>query len=622
MRTFFVDRKMNIAWIVGVIGLLGFLGFLAMSPNDQAPVGDSAQMGQQGYQIGAEYRFKFNYKSTGESRIGVINKFEPSLAEVTGVFSLVPTSKTAHGTRALVEVTAEQVDILVPTMGRSSALTDQLQASLALPRLITIGVDGKMLPDSALVEGDLGHNIIQDILAKISIKSAPLHQLAWTSLESDLLGAARYQYHRKGHGEIEKIKGDYTLLHVAQKNQRVETQGNGRFFLTAAQTLKQAYVTDQTNIQVHGQEMSRSATALFVEFLGQSNLNQKQMTTNSATSQRLAQKPKKKQPSYEQVIQKSVLGKKTINDVVALVKNLDSKGKPETPELTKAVNLLYALLTLHPEKTSDLIPHLDDASAHSYTFHLMVGAMRQVGHQQAQDTLLAIADRFEAETPKLGVIIQNMGVTKNANEDLEQYVRSTIQTHEDADIKNMSYLALGNIAHGIRQGNQDTPREKAIVKELTAAIPEGDHSVIVALGNTRNPEITSVLSKYMKTSDHHHKAVAVRSLRHIKTEAAQKVLKNAASTEQNFKVRQAAIKAMGGPQATVDALTFQADVLEKEQSETVRADILRNLWDGRETFQGGVSFIKKAAFDDASQEVRKVARILLQGAGIILPIEG
>ena len=297
------------------------------------------------------------------------------------------------------------------------------------------------------------------------------------------------------------------------------------------------------------------------------------------------------------------------------------RGTVAGAEMSKAINYLYAFIKVYPNRIHELTDHLDGVEASDIRYQLTISALGLAGTEESEGELVRLGHRFEADSSKLGAIIQSMGVAKTPGKNIEEFLLHSKRNLTNQRLRGVTYLALGNVSNGVRA--EDRERAEGIVELLTSELRsvKDPGIIITALGNTRSVSVVEPISEFLDHGRSDIRALSARSLRHVKTKLSDRFLRDLAATDASFKVRQEAIRAMGTGSVSHDQLEFQKDRLAIEENEVIRADIVRIVWKNREEYKMAESIVRDAAINDKSVEVQKVARVLLQEDGIFLPLK-
>lgn len=267
--------------------------------------------------------------------------------------------------------------------------------------------------------------------------------------------------------------------------------------------------------------------------------------------------------------QQKILGD---NDAQSLLAAANQEIKSYQDITTELYRRFKALIYLHPEESATLADAIKDMPIDHPTFAAITLALQSVGHDKAQQALIAIMDHRSSDTSALEQLLPTLAMTQHPNLNSEAYVR-TLTNSENADIAHSALLSLGIIGGRIKN-DPDHDRFSLIVAELVARYNEAksdpERSLhMAALGNIGHSDQTQLVQADLQQENEELNATALRSLRFVDTEAAEGIIIERLKMSYPVSQREAAASTLAFRKPSLALNNAVSSSLRQEQSQEV-----------------------------------------------------
>ena len=273
---------------------------------------------------------------------------------------------------------------------------------------------------------------------------------------------------------------------------------------------------------------------------------------------------------------------------------------------------LKALVKLNPKEALRLSDYLLEQDFESSKFHLVSGVLSHVGSPEAQEALVVALNGHQDAKSQIA-LIGDLGVTEYPTIASENAIRDHREQSSNADIKQVSNLALGNMARSLSK--REPQRYQRIKKESLASLIACDSYVdcinaLHVLGNLGAPETLDIAKKFLQAKDPATRSVAVSALRFVDLYAVEDILLDIAQTDPEDEVRKAAAHELSF-RVLRDTSTNQILArMSQESSEGVRLKLLASVASQVKTKPEWQSSVALIAQSDIAQSVRDMAENL------------
>ncbi len=311
----------------------------------------------------------------------------------------------------------------------------------------------------------------------------------------------------------------------------------------------------------------------------------------------------------EKSIQRVELGKLHFKDLLAALRKADHSSLSYQDE-TKLFLKLKAFIYLYPDSVFLFNKLLSGANSRAVSFSLIVSALCEVGHSQAQLSVSSlILNRKNDKDALLRIIPLTQAITKPAKA-LIDLLSVFAFSKSQKSIESMAQLALGTLARNIRR--YDTQISRAIVQRLSDSLrkaPDDKHveQWLLVLGNSDGKEAMAEIAEFTKGYSPRFRSLAYASLRWIDTTFVDSLLLSGLLSEQDSLVRLSIVNVLSLRENDSLARVTQRLAFVKENSISVKIALLVNLWEYYVVDDSILGFVKGIALSDMHSELRELA---------------
>ncbi|MGA1824562.1 MAG: HEAT repeat domain-containing protein [bacterium] len=275
---------------------------------------------------------------------------------------------------------------------------------------------------------------------------------------------------------------------------------------------------------------------------------------------------------------------------------------------------LESFMYLYPEKIQGVTARLLREQNGSAAMSTILGAMETIPHLEAQAGLRDIIKLRRKEKETMLLTIPSLGHVPHPDSESEALLLDLFENEADPDISSTSILALGVMAHTLHP--VDSQRAAGITEYALDALQHA-HSVeektlyLEALGNAGHPEALGIIEDFTKDANEEIRISALDGLRNISGEKTDSIIGRALSDDESERVRSmaASISIIRPVSETLFNQLKRSYI--NEDSEMVRSQIIRALWENRQEYPEAVTIVKNAAEIDSSKDIRDLATSLI-----------
>jgi len=322
------------------------------------------------------------------------------------------------------------------------------------------------------------------------------------------------------------------------------------------------------------------------------------------------------EPSPEKVeasIHQRRLGEETLESLLAELKKGESSPDPNF-DSTALYLKFKSLIYLKPESCQALGEVLSRAGPKSLTMNILPKALSTIGHPQAQAALVQAIEAHSKDKNALFTLIHPLATVAEPTEQAEEALRRLAFKSKDPEIQAMAQLALGAQTRRIARSSPERAKKivDRFIKEIKrSSSTEMTKQLLLALGNAGSSHALPEISELAKSPSPDLRATALRALRFIDSPRAETLLIDALRSDHDSSVRSAAANALGYREMTEASFKVHKQIFLEDSNVTVRLKVLDNLRKAQEAFPEVRRLIKRAASEDPSEEVRKVAKNIM-----------
>ena len=312
-------------------------------------------------------------------------------------------------------------------------------------------------------------------------------------------------------------------------------------------------------------------------------------------------------------IERSALGEATTE---TLMEDLKAADRSSGGYDTKLVRRLQALFRLYPGTCATFGKELARADPRSRSFEYVSGALAVVGHAKAQEALIEV---IRARRKDVSAMIQLISTLADVP-DPEPALVDTLGEiafgrRAEEQVIVAAWYAMGSIARNLEPAHPKRAEQilDALVREMGKS-PSNSKTAhfLSALGNSASDKVVPVILKHLADASVTVRAAAVSSLRLMDTPEVEPALLRALTADPEEPVRQQAATALASREMTETAFTAQTSAVLKDPSQMVRVTVLRTLARALDRYPKALSVIRRVAREDASDDVRNVAKEILE----------
>jgi len=307
-------------------------------------------------------------------------------------------------------------------------------------------------------------------------------------------------------------------------------------------------------------------------------------------------------------IHQAQLGDDTLETVTAALAAMEQGAASN--DVSRLYSKVKALIFLHPE-TSAPFSRMLQTRSHGPVAHLLAGALAAVGQPQAQQALVEALKERRHDEAAAQPLIMALGAVKKPTQATEDALAEIAWSTPETTLAKLAQLQLGALARTLKKRSPErAARIVALATIKLSARPGAEKQLLALLGNAGAESALPTLMQYLRRPLPDLRGRAALALRFIDGEQADEMLAQTLTSDADESVRAQAANALEFRSLTPRNLDAQKQALLKDQSDSVRLRVMRNLWRSHEAYPEVMALLKRAAMD-SSQEVRRAASQLL-----------
>jgi HEAT repeat protein len=275
-----------------------------------------------------------------------------------------------------------------------------------------------------------------------------------------------------------------------------------------------------------------------------------------------------------------------------------------------------ALIFLQPEVCPSLAEVLERSAPDGLTADVVGGALGVVGHPEAQAALASALLARRDDPAFVSRIVPFLTMARRPADEAERVLIDLAESQAGADVHSAALFGLGTMARNSRDSDPGRGDRIAarLLSRLRDPMPEAEADLVLkALGNSGSAKALPTLAEYAKDPSAGLRAAALVGLRFVDAPEADGLLAEALRSDPEASVRIASLQAFSFRQSTGETVKAQIGALAGDLSESVRVAALRNLGKSIGAFPEALEAVRRAAENDASENVRKAAAAILAG---------
>lgn len=222
-------------------------------------------------------------------------------------------------------------------------------------------------------------------------------------------------------------------------------------------------------------------------------------------------------PAQQRLADQQILGDDTLKSLQHKLAQLS----PNTPfeQAADLISRWTALVRLHPELSSLLKLKIEALDIRSPQAQVLISALREAGHAQAQAALVELAYLYyqRGDADDYAHLMPNFAFLNEPNEATESALQKFAQVDNPA-FANPARLALGSIGHRVRETHPDRARRLGawMIRQLERAVSDSEREVwLLALGNLGLNDALPTIQVYLNAPQENLRAAATGALRFL-----------------------------------------------------------------------------------------------------------
>ncbi|MGA1868027.1 MAG: HEAT repeat domain-containing protein [bacterium] len=289
---------------------------------------------------------------------------------------------------------------------------------------------------------------------------------------------------------------------------------------------------------------------------------------------------------------------------------INDEGQLRFTTMCKLESFMY----LYPDRIQEVTARLLREQNGSAAMSTILGAMELIPHLEAQAGLRDIIKLRRKEKETVLLTIPSLGHVPHPDTQSEALLLDLFENEPDPDISSTSILALGVMAHTLH--TIDNQRAAGITEYTLDALQharsiEEKTLYLETLGNVGHPEALGVIEDYTRDVNEEVRISALEGLRNISGEKTDSIIGRALSDDESERVRSMAASISGLRPVSETLFNQLKRSYINEDSEMVRSQIIRALWEKRQEYPEAVTIVKNAAEIDSSKDIRDLATSLI-----------
>ncbi len=312
-------------------------------------------------------------------------------------------------------------------------------------------------------------------------------------------------------------------------------------------------------------------------------------------------------------IERSALGEATPE---TLMEDLKAADRSSGGYDTKLVRRLQALFRLYPGTCATFGKELARADPGSRSFQYVSGALAAVGHAKAQKALIDVVRARRGDVPAMIRLISTLADVPDPEPALADILGEiAFGGRGEEQVIVAAWYAMGSIARNLEPAHPKRAEQilDALIREMGKSPSDSKTArLLSALGNSASDKVVPVILNHLTDASVTVRAAAVSSLQLMDTPEVEPALLRALTADPEEPVRQQAASVLASREMTEAAFTAQTSAVLKDTSQMVRVTVLRTLARALDRYPKARSVIRRVAKEDPSEDVRKVAREILE----------
>jgi len=608
---------------------------------------DAARIGER-YPLSAQDRYRLTYRSEASFDLSALfdagprrpeEKSAPNLLAqsfrtvVTGVLESSVAEVSANRILVIFRIVDPVVTIEVDD-SRDERLSTRVGAELASPVSVTMDASGHIREIStrrdslAITQGLLRSAL--SLSQFVTPEGGRLSQ-AWTVSEDDPSGTFRVRYVPLSEPgaptlRFRKERIAYVMPPAPPRGGRamvvrkdITPSGSMEGSIDRATgALQRLEGIDRQKTMISGKQVGEAQSEFRLAWLTSRCMNAAEHSAMVEARKRTASEYLPPAPLFaetttaserERLLARSALGADTLDTLLASLDRV-ATGAPDAPDSTKLHLKLKALVRLHPEASGAMVDHVARLDYHNPAYALVVGALRAVGDEAAQEGMLRMLTQAKEVDEKVALLVALATVAQPSAATVARFEQLAASDSREA-IASTAQLGLGVFARKIHAN--DPKKSDAIVRMLVTHFHQATNidarqHWLRALGNAGTPAAFGVIASQLKSPDPGLRSTAAMSLRWQENPGTEELLVAALRGDADEHVRASAAKAMSFRPSTTGSVAALGSALASDSSRRVRRAAVEALSQSYSANPDVRAMVRRAAEDDVDEGVRETAR--------------
>lgn len=317
--------------------------------------------------------------------------------------------------------------------------------------------------------------------------------------------------------------------------------------------------------------------------------------------------------AQQRLIDQQTLGNDTLETLQQKLRLLEPNAPFE--QVADLIPAWTALIRLQPSLCNDLVPKVAELNLREPQAQVLISALREAGHPQAQSALAHLARLYYQRNDAVAyaLLIPNIALLKSPTETTEATLRE-LAISNDADFAYPARLAIGSVGYHLRETNPMRAYQLSdwIVQQLKRSSNDSEREVwLLALGNLGLNDTLPTIQAYLNSPNENLRTAATGALRFLTLSGTESLLLERLRTDNSRLVKQEAISAFQYRTPSSAALQLLREYLQQETDKQLRRALLDSLYTQATKNSAIVELLRWAAQNDADQEIRLYAESLV-----------
>jgi HEAT repeat protein len=467
--------------------------------------------------------------------------------------------------------------------------------------------------------------LLAEIVNSVQIITPTLQTATqWTSKEENATGQYEAQYKWQA-GKIHKQKRDYLTVNSST----TETEGVNEISITgqiinsdyqAILATKRSWLQELSGsekLEISSQHGKIAKSALRISLrasdepidptlaIWQANNDPEQVMLAFASG---------KSPSsgsWEQLRQQNLREKfahVTVGDLTQQIIAFNAEDK-SMGDMIPYLQELEDYLSVYPEAAAEIPNLLLQGDLSQRTTGMIVNALEEVGHKEAQAALATIM--LDNDSKNEHVVRQAIGAVSGIKKPEPELVETLWQVAQQSEEESSTaLLALGAASHNLANSGDDfeaSQIRQRLVDSLQAETADSwkQHVALSALKNTDNTELFPTVAPYLEAEDEQVRATAHSVLENFDDVESFEKLITSVTQDESVMVRQSALNAVSHREDKDQAIEPIRQYLSEEADQDVRRDMIRFLGDNKTDNPEVITTLKQQVTQETSEEMIK-----------------